>query len=73
MKRQLFKYFIGIIFIAGFYSCVSIKPYERIFVNDPEMLMGVDRGKEFEYYVHSIREGATPAGTIIASGGCGCN
>lgn len=73
MNRQLFKYLIGISFITCLYSCVSIKPYERVYVNDLEMWMGVDPGKNFEYYVYSIREGATPAGTSISSGGCGCN
>jgi hypothetical protein len=52
---------------------MELKPYERIYANDPEMQMGTDAGKNFQYYVFSIREGATPAGTIISSGGCGCN
>lgn len=54
-------------------GCVSFKPYERQFINDPEMQMGSDPCKGFQQYVQSIREGATPAGTAKASGGCGCN
>jgi hypothetical protein len=54
-------------------SCASLKPYDRVYVNDPEMQMGNDAGKNFENYVHSIREGATPAGNSKGSGGCGCN
>ncbi len=44
-----------------------------VYVNDPEMQMGADAGKNFQTYIQSIREGATPAGTSKASGGCGCN
>jgi hypothetical protein len=54
-------------------SCVALKPYERVFVDDPEMQMAPDATKSFENYVHSIREGATPAGGTKGSGGCGCN
>jgi Domain of unknown function (DUF4266) len=54
-------------------SCVSLKPYQQVFVKDPEMQMGADTGKNFQNYVHSIREGATPASSSKSSGGCGCN
>lgn len=69
MKRLAFS----IIILSLFTSCASIKPYERQFVNDPEMQMSNDAGKNFNNYVHSIREGAIPAGGAKASGGCGCN
>jgi hypothetical protein len=62
-----------IIILAFLTSCVSIKPYERQFVNDPQMQMSDDSGRDFNNYVYSIREGATPAGSTKASGGCGCN
>jgi len=54
-------------------SCATVAPYERQFISDSEMQMGNDAGKEFSNYVHSIREGATPAGASKTSGGCGCN
>lgn len=54
-------------------GCASVKPYERQFINDPEMQMNSDPCKGFQQYVQSIREGATPTGTVKASGGCGCN
>lgn len=56
-----------------FTSCKTVKPYERIYINDPQMQMGSAAPKNFENYVHSIREGATPAGSSKSSGGCGCN
>lgn len=67
------KLAVRIIILILLSSCASIKPYERIFVNDPEMQMSDDAGKGFNNYIHSIREGATPAGSSESSGGCGCN
>jgi len=69
MKKLVFR----IIILSLFTSCVSIKPYERQYVSDTEMQMSNDAGKNFNNYVHSIREGATTAGSTKASGGCGCN
>lgn len=54
-------------------ACTSLKPYERVYINDPEMQMGTDATGNFKNYVYSIREGAIPAGTSKTSGGCGCN
>ena len=34
--------------IISISSCTSLKPYERVYVNDPEMQMGTDSGKNFE-------------------------
>jgi hypothetical protein len=64
---------VRLILLVLFTSCVSIKPYERQYINDPEMEMSNDAGKNFSNYVYSIREGAIPAGSTEASGGCGCN
>lgn len=72
MKIRLLKVLGGIICMMTL-SCGTVKPYRRQYVNDPQMQMGADAGKNFSNYVFSIREGATPAGSAKASGGCGCN
>jgi hypothetical protein len=76
--------FIIFIFLAGYLlsSCKTsengrvhwrtIRPYERIFLDDPLMQLGSTRGKAFEEYVQTIREGATTPGSSVSSGGCGC-
>ncbi|MEM8906404.1 MAG: DUF4266 domain-containing protein [Bacteroidota bacterium] len=69
LKRLTF--FIALLFL--FAACQPVKPYERIYLNDPEMQMGISSAKGFEQYVQSIREGAIPAGSAKGSGGCGCN
>jgi hypothetical protein len=54
-------------------SCTTIKPWERVYLKDPQMQLKHTTGKNFSNYVHSIREGSTPAGSTKSSGGCGCN
>lgn len=50
----------------------TLRPYERIFIDDPLMQLGSFPGKSFEEYVQTIREGATTPGSSVSSGGCGC-
>lgn len=69
--RILFCFLLGIGIISQ--GCTSLKPYERVYVNDLEMQMGLDAGQGFQHYTYSIREGAIAAGTVKGSGGCGCN
>jgi hypothetical protein len=68
-----YKNIIAILAIIMFSSCMAVKPYDMVYLNDPEMQPGNSAGKNFENYVHTIREGATPAGGSKSSGGCGCN
>lgn len=63
----------GLLICISLASCATVKPYERQYVNDSEMQMGKDAGANFNSYVHSIREGATPPNGMKGSGGCGCN
>ncbi len=67
------KLLLTLILFALLTSCATVKPYEQIFINDSEMQMGGDETRNFDNYVHSIREGSMPAGSVKSSGGCGCN
>jgi hypothetical protein len=54
-------------------SCVSVKKYQRAYLNDAEMQLGDRKISVFEADFHAYREGAV-GGTIGNSGsGCGCN
>lgn len=53
-------------------ACTTVKPYQKVFLNDSEMQLS-NSDENFEKYIHSIREGATPASAAKSSGGCGCN
>ena len=56
-----------------FSACESVKPYQRVYLNDRDMKMGSLGAKQYEDYVHAYREGATGGGGKKNSGGCGCN
>lgn len=63
--------FAVIILVLSF-SCQTVKPYQRAYLNDASMKMGGSKVAGFEHYAHLIREGASGAGGKN-SGGCGCN
>lgn len=68
-KRFFFLLTLGTVIT----SCAVIRPYERVYLNDPQMQMTHTAGRNFSNYVHSIREGSAPAGSAKSNGGCGCN
>ena len=53
-------------------SCQTVKPYQRSYLNDSAMKMGLTNGAGVESYAQMIREGASGAGGKNG-GGCGCN
>jgi len=66
------------LFLVGFAlqalgACTTLRPYQRVYVDDAVMQMGASSGEAFEYYVESIREGGISAGSGKSGGGCGCN
>jgi len=72
-RNKIYFWISGLMLTFCGFGCQSVKPYQRIYLNDPEMQMGSNSGKKFEDYVETIREGATPAAGTKSSGGCGCN
>lgn len=72
MKRMVISG-LFILTMAFFAGCAAVKPYQRVYLNDPEMKMGGTSGVTFEDYVQAIRTGSIVAGSKKASGGCGCN
>lgn len=73
MKMSLGLRLFSVMTILFLSSCQVLKPYERVYVNDPEMQLAKSPCKNVEGYVESIREGATPTAGSKSSGGCGCN
>ncbi|MCB2221656.1 MAG: DUF4266 domain-containing protein [Bacteroidetes bacterium] len=73
MRFRLFFIFIllvGFFFLTG---CTAVKPWQQVYLNDPEMQLSSSSGGVFEDYVHAIRTGSTVAGSKKSTGGCGCN
>lgn len=54
-------------------SCVSIQPYQKVYLNDEEMELNLREVEYFENNFQSYREGASGANSGKTGGGCGCN
>ena len=72
MKTRI-KLFLSIAVLIIMGSCTTLKPYQRVYVDDTAMQIGIHSGEAFEHYVESIREGGAHAGSGKSGGGCGCN
>ena len=70
MNKVLIFSFIGIL---GLSSCVAVKPYEMVNINDPDMVLADRKSKKFHNSFLVYREGASGANGGKSGGGCGCN
>lgn len=62
-----------LVLICSLNSCVVVKEYEKVSLNDPDMVLygqPCDRNVTIE---HTYREGAAGANGGKTGGGCGCN
>lgn len=71
---QKFKLHItGILFLFTFYSCTTVKEYQKNKLNDSEMILGARKIEKTEMSFQTYREGASGANGGKTGGGCGCN
>lgn len=54
-------------------SCVAVKEYEKVYLNDEEMLLSAKGMERFETNFQIYREAASGANGGKSGGGCGCN
>ena len=54
-------------------GCSTVKPYQKIYLNDEDMILSAKKVEQSEQDFESYREGASGANGGIAGGGCGCN
>ena len=54
-------------------SCVSVKQYQKMYLNDSEMELSQRKSEKFEQTFILYREGASGANGGKSGGGCGCN
>ncbi len=71
--KKLFYVCIAIILITTLDSCVAVKEYEKIDLNDPDMSLSARNINHFETSFQVYREGASGANGGKSGGGCGCN
>lgn len=70
----MIKYIFAFLFLVfAFSSCVAVKEYEKVNLNDPDMLLGDKKSDRFVSTFHSYREAAAGANGGKTGGGCGCN
>ena len=68
--KKLLLVGIGVIF---FTSCTVVKEYEKVNINDPDMVLSKKKSDRFITNFHVYREGASGANGGKSGGGCGCN
>ncbi len=69
MNRFLFM----MMALASLTSCVAIKEYEKVNINDPDMKLSSLTINRFETNFQVYREAASGANGGKTGGGCGCN
>ncbi|TXD48318.1 DUF4266 domain-containing protein [Polaribacter sp. IC073] len=57
----------------SFSSCVVVKEYEKVNLNDPDMALSEKKCDRNVTTAHSYREAAVGANGGKTGGGCGCN
>ncbi len=54
-------------------SCIAVKQYDKVYLNDDEMILSAKGAERFETNFQLYREGASGANGGKSGGGCGCN
>jgi len=69
MKKAII--FVSIMVLSS--SCVAVREYEKVYLNDEEMQLGFKSAERFETTFQIYREAASGANGGKSGGGCGCN
>jgi hypothetical protein len=62
-----------VLIAMAFTSCTAVKEYEKVNLNDPDMVLSQKKVNRFETNFQVYREGASGANGGKSGGGCGCN
>ncbi|UII75092.1 DUF4266 domain-containing protein [Flagellimonas sp. HMM57] len=54
-------------------SCVVVREYDKVYINDAEMQLGARASERFETNFQIYREASAGANGGKTGGGCGCN
>lgn len=69
----MLKFLLIFAISVSFSNCVSLAPYERLYVNDDEMEIGFSSLNNLNNNAKTYREGAQGGNSGKSGGGCGCN
>ncbi|MFK8006408.1 MAG: DUF4266 domain-containing protein [Saprospiraceae bacterium] len=70
MKKTIIALAFATCFLS---SCVVVKEYEKVNINDPDMVLSEKKFDRNVTIMHSYREAAVGANGGKTGGGCGCN
>lgn len=70
MKKTILALILASCFLS---SCVVVKEYEKVNINDPDMALSEKKYDRNVTTMHSYREAAVGANGGKTGGGCGCN
>ncbi len=73
MNRAFLNIISALIVLLFMSGCVSIAEYQKVYLNDKDMLLSDDELQAFESIFQTYREGASGANGGKSGGGCGCN
>ena len=69
MKKLLF----ASVLVVALQSCTSVKEYETVAINDPDMKLAARASERYETTFQVYREASAGANGGKTGGGCGCN
>ena len=74
MKKKISSYAMlaGVVSIL-LSSCVSVKPFQKVYINDSEMELSARKVEKTESNFQLYREASSGANGGKTGGGCGCN
>ncbi len=66
---------IILVLVIGLFlqSCNTVKEYEKVSINDPDMKLSARTAERYETTFQVYREAAAGANGGKSGGGCGCN
>lgn len=74
MKISRSMLLVATVFTSFFLSsCVSVKPFQKAYLNDEEMELAPRKLEYYETSFQTYREGSSGAEGGKIGGGCGCN
>lgn len=71
--KKIIRLLLLLILSLQLNACVSVKAYQKMYLNDTEMELAAKKSQQFEINFESYREGGTGANGGKVGGGCGCN
>ena len=73
LRKSVIKSLIMFSTVCLMASCQTVKPYQKVYLNDEDMELKIQETAMFEIYFQTYREAASGANGGKVGGGCGCN